>query len=92
VDALGVTGYEGLFRKSCELTMHTLRNHNEALLSVLDTLVHDPLCDWLPSQQNAAISEQSIQMHARESLEGVRDRLNGIMVRHLNVFSMHILN
>jgi len=54
VDALGLTGYDGIYRKSCEFTMHTIRKHQRALLAVLETLVHDPLCDWsknLSSQQ-----------------------------------------
>ena len=46
VDALGLTGVEGMFRRSCEETMRVLRLNKDALMSVLETFVHDPLLEW----------------------------------------------
>ncbi|KAJ3161128.1 serine/threonine-protein kinase M1 [Geranomyces michiganensis] len=46
VDAFGVTGVEGVFRKSCEATMKVLHDHRESLVSVLETFLYDPLCEW----------------------------------------------
>ena len=46
VDAFGITGVEGAFRKACELTMQTMKQNKDALLSVLGTFVHDPLLEW----------------------------------------------
>ncbi|CAE6445919.1 unnamed protein product [Rhizoctonia solani] len=46
VDGFGVTGVEGAFRTSCEVTMHLLRDHYGSLISVLDAFVHDPLVEW----------------------------------------------
>lgn len=46
VDAMGVTGYEGVFRKTCEMTLSLLREHRDALMSVLETFLHDPLVEW----------------------------------------------
>ena len=46
VDACGVTGHEGAFRAACEATLGCLRGGKEALLSVLETFVHDPLVEW----------------------------------------------
>ncbi|KAJ2547702.1 hypothetical protein GGH95_006579, partial [Coemansia sp. RSA 1836] len=37
VDAMGVTGYEGAFRKTCEMTLGVLREHRDALMSVLES-------------------------------------------------------
>jgi hypothetical protein len=44
--AFGLTGVEGLFRKSCEQVMRTLRNGQETLLTLLETFLYDPLLDW----------------------------------------------
>ncbi|KAJ2734564.1 hypothetical protein IW152_002221 [Coemansia sp. BCRC 34962] len=46
VDAMGVTGYEGAFRKTCEMTLGLLRVHRDALMSVLESFLHDPLVEW----------------------------------------------
>ncbi|KAJ3201378.1 hypothetical protein HDU82_008154 [Entophlyctis luteolus] len=46
VDAFGVTGTEGVFRKSCETSLRVLRTNRESLLAVLETFIHDPLCEW----------------------------------------------
>jgi len=46
VDAFGVTKIEGVFRKCCEESLRVLRENRESLMSVLETFIHDPLCEW----------------------------------------------
>jgi serine/threonine-protein kinase ATR len=46
VDAMGLSGYEGAFRRVCEITMHVLRQHREMVLSVLETFLYDPLVEF----------------------------------------------
>ncbi|KAI9332338.1 hypothetical protein BDR26DRAFT_645605 [Obelidium mucronatum] len=46
VDAFGITGTEGVFRKACETSLRVLRTNRESLLAVLETFIHDPLCEW----------------------------------------------
>ena len=46
LDAMGISGYEGVFRRVSEATMRTLRAHKDLLLSVLETFIHDPLVEW----------------------------------------------
>lgn len=46
VDALGLTGYEGVFRRSCEVTLRLLQQNQLSLLSALHTFIHDPLVEW----------------------------------------------
>ncbi|KAJ1949688.1 serine/threonine-protein kinase M1 [Linderina macrospora] len=41
VDAMGITGYEGTFRKTCEVTLRLLRDNHDALMSVLEPILHD---------------------------------------------------
>lgn len=46
VDAMGVTGYEGVFRKAGEVTTRLLRANTDTLMSVLESFTHDPLVEW----------------------------------------------
>jgi phosphatidylinositol kinase/protein kinase (PI-3 family) len=36
----------GVFRRSSEITVGVLRANIDALMSVLETFVHDPLVEW----------------------------------------------
>jgi serine/threonine-protein kinase ATR len=45
IDGLGIAGYEGIFLKVCEITLSVLRGHKEALMTVLETFIHDALVD-----------------------------------------------
>jgi len=47
VDAMGVTGTEGVFRQCCNTTMAVLRQHAPSLLTILEVCVHDPLHSWV---------------------------------------------
>ena len=64
VDAMGVTGYEGLFRKAGEVTMEILRDNSDMLMSVLESFIHDPLLEWsrkkviFPIRQNIDVTER----------------------------------
>eukprot|EP00871_Galdieria_phlegrea_P003003 jgi/Galph1/3703/GphlegSOOS_G2332.1 len=46
LDAMGPTGYEGLYRIGSEITMSIAREHRDGLMSVLETFLHDPLVEW----------------------------------------------
>jgi serine/threonine-protein kinase ATR len=46
VDAMGVTGYEGIFRKAGEVTTRLLRANIDMLMSVMESFIHDPLVEW----------------------------------------------
>jgi serine/threonine-protein kinase ATR len=56
VSGLGVTGVEGVFRRASEVSMKILRNNKDSLMSVLETFVHDPLVDWMPSVSKRKVS------------------------------------
>ena len=49
VDAMGITGTEGVFRRCCELTLEVLRSQSPDILSILDVLKYDPLYSWTMS-------------------------------------------
>jgi FKBP12-rapamycin complex-associated protein len=43
---LQVSGIEGSFRNTCEITMGVLRDNKESLMAVLEAFVYDPLINW----------------------------------------------
>ena len=47
VDAFGAYGYEGPFRRSCELTLNILRQHEDTLMTILETFLYDPTTDFI---------------------------------------------
>ncbi|KXN92422.1 Phosphatidylinositol 3-kinase tor2 [Leucoagaricus sp. SymC.cos] len=44
--AMEVSGIEGSFRNTCEITMTVLRDNKESLMAVLEAFVYDPLINW----------------------------------------------
>ncbi|KAI8144500.1 hypothetical protein BJV82DRAFT_537101 [Fennellomyces sp. T-0311] len=46
LNALGVTGTDGIFRIAAEETLRVLRKHKEVLMTLLDAFVYDPLVHW----------------------------------------------
>lgn len=46
VDGFGISGVEGVFRKSCEITLSVMRRHKDVLLTVVEVLLHDPMFNW----------------------------------------------
>ncbi|KAJ2724502.1 hypothetical protein GGI07_001933 [Coemansia sp. Benny D115] len=85
VDAMGVTGYEGTFRKTCEMTLGLLRDNRDALMSVLEAFLHDPLVEWSKpatraSRGSAAIKDGVMQqpnVEATKSLGIISRKLQG---------------
>jgi phosphatidylinositol kinase/protein kinase (PI-3 family) len=45
-DGLGVTGVQGAFLRSCEVTLSVLRGASHALVTLLSVILDDPLYRW----------------------------------------------
>lgn len=58
VDAMGVMGVEGIFRRCCEFTMETMRKQQDSILTLLEVLLYDPLYVWTMTPQKAAALQQ----------------------------------
>lgn len=59
VAAMGCSGVDGIFRRSCERTMDVLRCNKRTIITILEVLLYDPLYAWaLTSRQ--ANSRQSM--------------------------------
>ena len=43
---LQVSGIEGSYRNTCEISMRVLRDNKESLMAVLEAFVYDPLINW----------------------------------------------
>lgn len=59
IDGLGITGYEGIFLRVCEITLSVLRTHRETLMSILETFIHDPLVEWTKSHKSSGVEVQN---------------------------------
>ena len=76
VDAFGAYGYEGPFRKTCELTMGILRQHEHTLMTILETFLYDPTTDFIGKERKTA----SIIPDTPEGvLEAIRTKVRGLL-------------
>ncbi|KZT27933.1 phosphatidylinositol 3-kinase [Neolentinus lepideus HHB14362 ss-1] len=66
--AMEVSGIEGSFRNTCEITMGVLRDNKESLMAVLEAFVYDPLINWRLMQHDvdARRGEDSDPVRAAE--------------------------
>ncbi|ETP04237.1 hypothetical protein F441_18933, partial [Phytophthora nicotianae CJ01A1] len=89
IDAFGITGYEGVFRRVSEVAMQLLRENKATLRSVLESFIHDPLVEWgrrgkaTQSSANsgktaAELSSERSKQETRLVLRTIDDRLRGI--------------
>ncbi|ESQ47406.1 hypothetical protein EUTSA_v10027615mg [Eutrema salsugineum] len=77
IDGLGITGYEGIFMRVCEITLTVLRTHRETLMSILETFIHDPLVEWTKSHKSSGVEVQN--PHAQRAISSIEARLGGVI-------------
>lgn len=77
VDAMGPQGIEGPFRTAAELTYKQLRQHEDTLITILETFVHDPTADFLGGKRKKKIP--GVPDTPQEVLETVKFKLSGLM-------------
>ncbi|KAI9826145.1 MAG: serine/threonine-protein kinase M1 [Thelocarpon impressellum] len=76
VDAFGVYGYEGPFRKSCELTLQILRQNEDTLMTILETFVYDPTTDFIGKKKRTTAN---VPDTPQEVLDSVRGKVRGLL-------------
>ena len=59
IDGLGLSGIEGVYRRSCEVTMAVMKESSQTLLSVLHTFLYDPLLEWKQQQQHSSAANNT---------------------------------
>ncbi|KAF2828831.1 hypothetical protein CC86DRAFT_319926 [Ophiobolus disseminans] len=77
VDAMGPQGIEGPFRKAAELTYSLLRQHEDTLITILETFVHDPTADFLGGRKRKKIN--GVPDTPQEVLDMVKTKVNGYL-------------
>ena len=78
VDAFGAYGYEGPFRKSCELTMGLLRGNEDTLMTILETFLYDPTTDFIGKKKKNTSSVPDTPVGV---LESIRSKVRGLLPR-----------
>lgn len=89
VDAMGLTGVEGTFRRTMEVVMTLLRDNKETLLGVIEPFIRDPTVAWNRSGRaqrgetdshgrQAATFQDHENADAMEALLKISERLNGV--------------
>ncbi|KAG0364892.1 serine/threonine-protein kinase M1, partial [Gamsiella multidivaricata] len=75
IDAMGLSGYDGVYRLACEQTLQVFRDNTESLVSVLEGFIHDPLVEWSKSKRRG----QQIQQEAARAaaVSGIGDSVVG---------------
>jgi serine/threonine-protein kinase ATR len=75
VDAMGPSGYDGVYRISCEKTLQVCRDNMESLASVLEGFIHDPLVEWSKSKRVRPEAQQNDK--AQAILMQIKRKLSG---------------
>ena len=75
VDAFGAYGYDGPFRKSCELTLQILRQNEDTLMTILETFLYDPTTDFIGKKKR----NPSVPDTPEGVLESVRSKVRGLL-------------
>ncbi|XP_052181201.1 serine/threonine-protein kinase ATM isoform X3 [Diospyros lotus] len=85
VDGMGVTGVEGVFRRCCEETISVMRTNKEALLTIVEVFIHDPLYKWALSplkalqRQKETDDDLETSLDDSEEYEGNKDAARALM-------------
>ncbi|KAF6155450.1 hypothetical protein GIB67_019976 [Kingdonia uniflora] len=73
IDGMGVTGVEGVFRRCCEETLSVMRTNKEALLTIIEVFIHDPLYKWALSPLKALQLQKETDDDILENMEDSQD-------------------
>ncbi|KAH0357480.1 hypothetical protein KCU83_g998, partial [Aureobasidium melanogenum] len=76
IAAMGAYGYEGPFRKSAELTLGLLRQHQDTLMNILETFLHDPTTDFIGKKKRTT---PGVPETPQEVLDSVSGKLKGFL-------------
>ncbi|XP_050221682.1 serine/threonine-protein kinase ATM isoform X2 [Mercurialis annua] len=77
IDGMGATGVEGVFRRCCEETLAVMRTNKEALLTIIEVFIHDPLYKWALSPLKALQRQKEVDDDLETSLEDSEDEYEG---------------
>ena len=79
IDAFGITGVEGTFRKCAEITLQVLRQNKEMFMTSAETFLYDPLVDWSSGSGGEKVAETE-NPAAKDALLTIQGRLSGTLL------------
>jgi serine/threonine-protein kinase ATR len=91
IDAFGVLGIEGTYRRACEVTMSVIHQNRDLLYNVLQAFINDPLVEWEKSPQPSLMGPKqpaaapdpnalkALQEYALVHLQKIDRRLRGMI-------------
>jgi phosphatidylinositol kinase/protein kinase (PI-3 family) len=92
VMATFLQGVEGVFRASCERSLAVLRANKEALLTVLEVMLHDPLYNWSVGPGKAAAKQAGEWKKLCDEDGAQKNKGNRQVVLFTSKFFFHIGN
>lgn len=82
IEAMGPLGYEGIFRRACEVCLRVMRDQNDSLMSVLKSFIYDPLVEWSKPSKGRSNPTESGEIRnekAQTHVSNIESRLKGIL-------------
>ncbi|CAF1500441.1 unnamed protein product, partial [Rotaria magnacalcarata] len=76
IDGLGICGTQGLFKKSCEITLELMRRYADTLITIIEVFLYDPLYQWQLSPQKALQLQQQFDK-TNDSVASSSSRASG---------------
>jgi serine-protein kinase ATM len=70
VDAMGISGVEGVFRRCCNFTLEALRQDQESIMTLLDVLRYDPLVSWSISPYRLKKMQEMADASEADGIDG----------------------
>jgi serine/threonine-protein kinase ATR len=74
VDAFGVYGYEGPFRRSAEITQRILKQYEDTLMTIMETFIYDPTTDFGVGERRRRVA--GVPETPTEVLTNVKSKFN----------------
>jgi serine/threonine-protein kinase ATR len=79
LDAFGAYGYNGPFRRCCEITLTLLRGNEDTLMTILETFLHDPTTDFINAGKRKKADVAGVPDTPMGVLDGVRGKVRGML-------------
>ena len=85
IDAMGVLGIEGPFRKSCEVILRVLQKEKRTLLAYVRPIIYDTQKKSTPEMNRRELGRQTnelMELSNVQKIQRVEMRLNGIVQKY----------
>lgn len=79
VAAMGIYGYEGPFRKSCELTLSILRQQEETLMTILEAFIYDPTLDLQKEKRAHRRGDVGVKLQPQSVVDSIKRKVKGLL-------------